>query len=164
MESIVGDPRMSPSGVRLHITGVESVTRTAKLVLVLLVATVSGCTSAPDSAESSVESACFRVRDVRSFEAVDDRFVYVRCVRDRHFLLTMHIACLGLQDSIRVAIGNEFDRVCSTDRALITYRDFDRTRTCEILTVETVGSRERALELVEQRRGPNAASTPDEPE
>jgi hypothetical protein len=43
---------------------------------------------------------CFNVRDVRSFDAIHDRYVYVRCRRGKHYLLTMANACLGLQDSV----------------------------------------------------------------
>jgi len=57
----------------------------------------------------------FNVRDVRSFDAIHDRYVYVRCRRGKHYLLTMANACLGLQDSIAVAVANDFNRVCSHD-------------------------------------------------
>jgi len=154
---------MSPTGVRFPITGVAIKTRTAAVGLVVLVAVASGCTSALGHGEPTVERACFRVRDTRGFEAMDDRFVDVRCVRDRHYLLTMETACFGLQESIRIAIGNEFDRVCSNHRAMISYRDFNRLKTCGILTVETVASREEGLELVEKRRGSEDPRPLDEP-
>ena len=76
--------------------------------------------------ERSVDRTCFRVRDTRGFSAIDDRFVYVKSVRDRHYLLTMDNRCYGLEFSIKIAIANEFDRVCSNDRAILTYRDFNR--------------------------------------
>jgi hypothetical protein len=103
------------------------------------------------------EKACFRVRDTRSFDAVDDRFVYLRCVRDKHYLLTMDNACLGLQNSIAVAVANGYDRVCSNDHAFITYREFDQTRRCGILNVERVEDRAAALKLVELRKKPAPA-------
>ena len=78
----------------------------------------------------------FNVRDVRSFDAIHDRYAYVRCRRGKHYLLTMANACLGLQDSIEVAVANDFNRVCSHDGAWLTYRDFERTRRCIILRVE----------------------------
>ena len=102
--------------------------------------------------EPAAVKACFRVRDTRSFDAVDDRFVYVRCIRDRHYLLTMDNACFGLENSIAVAVSNRFDRVCSNDRAWITYKDFNQTRRCGILTVEKVDDREHALELINKRK------------
>ena len=103
------------------------------------------------------EKACFRVRNLRGMDAVDDRFVYVRCVQDKHYLLTMDNACLGLQNSIAVAVANGFDRVCSNDHAFITYREFDQIRRCGILNVERVGDRAAALKLVELRKKPAPA-------
>jgi len=106
----------------------------------------------PAADEVHAEKACFRVRDTRSLSAVDDRFVYVRCIRDRHYLLTVDNACLGLENSIAVAVSNKFDRVCSNDRAWITYKEFDQTRRCGILNVEEVSDRKRALQLVKERK------------
>jgi len=106
------------------------------------------------SEEPKAEKACFRVRNLRGMEAVDDRFVYVRSVRDEHYLLTMDNACLGLQNSIAVAVANGYDRVCSNDHAFITYREFDRTRRCGILNVEQVEDRVAALKLIELRKKP----------
>ena len=78
----------------------------------------------------------FNVRDVRSLDAIHDRYVYVQCRRGKHYLLTMANACLGLPDSIAVAVANDFNRVCSHDGAWLTYRDFERTRRYVILRVE----------------------------
>ena len=97
---------------------------------------------------------CFNVRDVRSFDAIHDRYVYVRCRRGKHYLLTMANACLGLQDSIAVAAADDFNRVCSHDGAWLTYRDFERTRRCVILRVEAVDDRAAALDLVARRTQP----------
>lgn len=127
--------------------------KTAILFLVA-VAMVGGYPSAGESDADSVkpEKACFRVRDVRSFDAVDDRFVYVRGVRNQHFLLTMENVCMGLENSVGVAIANGFDRVCSNDRAMITYKEFNQARRCAILTVEEVADRDAALKLVKERK------------
>jgi hypothetical protein len=101
---------------------------------------------------SKPEKTCFRVRDTRGFSAIDDRFVYVRSVRNRHYLLTLDNRCYGLEYSIRIAIANEFDRVCSNDRAVLTYRDFNRLHRCQILDVEAVTGLDEAEVLVDQRR------------
>ena len=113
---------------------------------------LAGESTPSNEGEPTVVEACFRVRDTRSFDAVDDRFVYVRCIRDRHYLLTMDNACFGLENSIAVAVSNRFDRVCSNDRAWITYKDFNQTRRCGILTVERVDDREHALDLINIRK------------
>ena len=133
--------------------------------LLALVATVVSAQEKPEPSTGEVpkaEKACFRVRNLRGMEAVDDRFVYVRCVQDKHYLLTMDNACLGLQNSIAVAVANGYDRVCSNDRALITYREFDQTRRCGILIVERVADREAALKLVELRKKPAPAKKSEE--
>ena len=137
------------------------------LVIGFLLAGVSNAVLAQDKPEPETveepkaEKACFRVRDTRSFDAVDDRFVYLRCVRDKHYLLTMDNVCLGLQNSIAVAVANGYDRVCSNDHAFITYREFDQTRRCGILNVERVEDRAAALELVELRKKPVEAESDD---
>jgi len=139
--------------------------RTAIVIsLLALVATVVSAQEKPEPStgeEPKAEKACFRVRNLRGMDAVDDRFVYVRCVQDKHYLLTMDNACLGLQNSIAVAVANGYDRVCSNDRALITYREFDQTRRCGILNVERVADREAALKLVELRKKPAAVEEED---
>lgn len=138
------------------------------LVIVFLLAGVSDVVPAQEGRESEtveepkVEKACFRVRDTRSIDAVDDRFVYVRCVRDKHYLLTMDNACLGLENSIAVAVSNRFDRVCSNDRAWITYKEFSQTRRCGILNVEEVSDREGALQLVKERKSGSSGSNGQE--
>ena len=114
--------------------------------------TLAGEPTPSNEGEPTAVDACFRVRNTRSFDAVDDRFVYLRCVRDKHYLLTMDNACFGLQNSIGIAVAGGFDRVCSNDRAMVTYRDFNRTRRCGILKVEAVENREAALELIKKRK------------
>ena len=129
--------------------------RNMLLVVIVLLTTV-GCGSttaevaqAPVGAE--VEKACFRVREVRGFEAVTDRFVYVHGVRGQHYLLTMANVCMGLEKSIGIAFAAGYDRVCSNDRAMITYKDFDQVKRCGILSVESVVDRDAALQLIAER-------------
>jgi hypothetical protein len=127
----------------------------ASLLGLILTATGLGCTStkAVETSDSDAvaEEACFNVRDVRSFDAIHDRFVYVRCVRGKHYLLTMENACVGLQNSLAVTVESGFNRVCSNDWASLTYRNFDRTTRCGILRVEAVEDRAAAVALVESR-------------
>jgi Family of unknown function (DUF6491) len=138
---------------------------TITFCFLVLVATAGSAQEKPETTTGDVpkaEKACFRVRDTRSFDAVDDRFVYLRCVRGKHYLLTMDNVCLGLQNSIAVAVANGYDRVCSNDHAIITYREFDLTKRCGILTVERVEDREAALKLVELRGKPAPAEGGEE--
>jgi len=127
----------------------------ASLFVLMVVIAGTACTSTEEvgKIEGSpiAEDACFNIRDVRSFDAIHDRFVYVRCLRDGRYLLTMENACQGLQNSLAVAVASGFNRVCSNDRATLTYRDFDRTRLCVILSVEAVETRTAAQNLVARR-------------
>ena len=127
------------------------------LALTLIVAGL-GCAStsadAPREDEPPAADACFNVRDVLSFEALHDRFVYVRCRRSRHFLLTMENICLGLRNSLAIAVANDFNRVCSQDRATITYEGLGQTSHCLILWVEKVEDRAAARKIVDLRTKP----------
>jgi len=114
--------------------------------------------SAPAAAVPS-KKTCFNVRDVRSISAVEDRFVYVRCIRDQHYLLTMVNGCIGLENSIAVAVANGHNRVCSLDRGVIVYKDFDQTRKCDVLLVEKVADRDAAIALIAEKK--QAASQGD---
>ncbi len=118
---------------------------------------LAGCATTPVGEEKGGDDIaareCFNVRDVRSLSAVTDRFVLAHCVRSGHFLLTMEPACLGLEDSSRFMVSNEFNRVCSNFGATLTYRYFDQTRSCRILNVEAVEGREAAQEIVARRSG-----------
>ncbi|HEY8519528.1 MAG TPA: DUF6491 family protein [Gammaproteobacteria bacterium] len=98
------------------------------------------------------EEACFNVRDVRSFDALDDEHVYVRVRRNDHYVLTMVPGCIGLRDSFRIAISNDFSRVCSNSFATVTYRGLTGPETCRIRTVESVEDKEAAQALVASRR------------
>lgn len=115
------------------------------------------CGSAPAeeatsaAAGETVAGTCFYVRDTRGFHALHDRYVYVKCLRDKHFLLTIDQGCGGLSFATSLFIGNEFNRVCSHSGAMITYREFDRTHRCRILEVEPVESLEAAERVVRER-------------
>ena len=122
------------------------------MIGVLAVAVSPASAEEPGGESSKQERTCFRVRDVRGASAIDDRFVYIKAVRDQHYLLTMVNSCLGLENSIGVTISNKFDRVCSHDKSWITYKDFNETKRCTILTVESVADLDRAKTVVQERR------------
>jgi hypothetical protein len=100
----------------------------------------------------ATEEACFNTREVRSFDALTDRFVYVETRGDEHYLLTMSGVCLNLRSAVGITIASEFSRVCSSGRARIQYRDFGRLQTCRIFRVESVPDKETAERVVEERR------------
>ena len=129
----------------------------SSLTLVLALAAIGcahgggGVQPAAASGPPPSERACFMVREVRSYDAFDDRHVAIETIRDESYLLTLDNVCFGLDSAIRIAISNDFNRVCSDDLAVITYRDYNRLDTCRILNVERVADHEAALELWRSR-------------
>ena len=103
--------------------------------------------------EPPSEEACFNVREVRNFSALDDRYVYLETLGNEHYVLTMFPGCFGLEDSIQIAISNQMSRVCSIDTAKITYRGVGGDlESCPIRRVEAVEDRSAAEALVESRK------------
>jgi hypothetical protein len=104
-----------------------------------------------EGAAPPAEETCFNVRDIRSFDALDDRHIYARGRADNHYLFTMLGVCPGLEGAFRIAISDTFSRVCSLSSATVTYRGFTRLETCRIGTVEAVEDKAAAEALVESR-------------
>ena len=131
-------------------------------LIVMLTASACGSTGSAESSDSEpvANEACFNVRDTRSYHALHDRYVYVRCVRKKHFLLTIDGGCRGLSYGSGIAIWNEFNRVCSQSGAMITYRQFDQTHRCLILQVEAVEDMAAAEALVEGRTTATSRRSP----
>jgi len=100
----------------------------------------------------AAEPACFIARDVRNFDALDDRFVFVEGRRGEAYLLTMAGTCIDLRNSPGIAIQSDASRVCSTSGAQIRYRDMGRRQTCLIRRVEAVEDKAAAERLIETRR------------
>ena len=99
------------------------------------------------------KKTCFNVRDTRSYTALHDRYVYVKCVRKKHYLLTIDQGCRGMMNSFGVSITNDFNRVCSQSGAMISFREYSQPKRCRILEVEAVEDLKAAEELVEERVG-----------
>lgn len=113
-------------------------------------------TSAPH--ESAGGSVCLQRNLLRSFDAFDDRHVYVSEGRDKHYLLSMRGACPELRNAMSVAVSDSTNRVCSHGFAKLVYREglSGPLQTCYIDTVEPVASKEHARAFVEQRRSGRA--------
>jgi hypothetical protein len=97
------------------------------------------------------EPACFSARDARSFDAINDQFVYIEGRRNRNYLLTMFSICSGLRSAVDLGISSGGGRVCSNGGAEVVYRAFGRSETCPIRTVESVDDKTFARRLVESR-------------
>ena len=100
----------------------------------------------------TVEDGCFYVREVRSFDALNNEFVFIEGRSDEMFLLTMFPNCIGLRDSFEIAIQSRMSRVCSNSSADIRYRGVDRRlERCQIVKVEKVDDKAAAEALAEAR-------------
>ena len=122
------------------------------LTLVLL----SSCAATDRTSEAAVdrsEPVCLSDYDVRSFNPVDDEFMYVEGRSDTHYLFTMQRGCIGLRSANVIGIPDRPGQICSNSLDDIVYRDISRGQTtCRILDIEQVGSRDEARELAEVRK------------
>ncbi len=107
-----------------------------------------------DDTENFVKKMCVSAGNIRSLNAIDDQHIYVSAFgSNKHFLLTMQRRCMGLPGAGNIAVKDTTSRVCSNSFGAITYRPKGRgTETCNIGTVEAIGSREQAWSLVDQRK------------
>jgi hypothetical protein len=106
------------------------------------------------SAAPPAEHPCFNIRNVDSFSPLHPRYVYLRLITDRHYLLTLDHIYTSLPYATRIAISEAFTRVCSETGARLTFVDAGRRVSCRIVRVETVESREAAKKLVDERTTP----------
>jgi hypothetical protein len=99
------------------------------------------------------EPVCFSDYDIRSFNPVDDEFIYVEGRGDSHYLFTMQRGCIGLRSANVIGIPDQPGRICANSLDDIVYRDISRGQSsCRILDIERVNSREEARELAEARK------------
>lgn len=126
-------------------------------ILIVLVLTLSGCaTSSEEVADESLgaaEKVCVSVRSINSFDAIDDKHLYIEATGNKHYLFTLHAGCTGLRSAHRIAVKDTFSRVCSNSFGEIVYRDMGRSlESCSIRNVEAVASKDEAGGLVEDRK------------
>ena len=136
------------------------------LTVTLLVTSSPGL--AQDEAEEDADEeqpVCINTNMVRSFDAFNDNYVYVRQGASQHFLLTMRNRCNGLRYAQGIAFKDTTSRICSDRFGEIVYRDRSMARglqSCRIGKIERVESRDEAKALVEgisdQNRGMDEAA------
>ena len=97
------------------------------------------------------ERACFNRRQVRSFDGLSDKHVYIREGTNDHFLLTMRNRCSGLRDAHGIGIKDTMSRICSNSFAEIIFRDMGRIERCRIGDIERVQDKDEAEALVAER-------------
>jgi hypothetical protein len=122
----------------------------------LTLALLCACATTAQTSEAGVDRSgpvCLSDYDIRSFNPVDDEFIYVEGRSDTHYLFTMQRGCLGLRSANAVGIPDRAGRICSNSLDDVIYRDISRGQaTCRILDIEQVGSRDEARQLAEVRK------------
>ncbi len=124
----------------------------------ILVLALSGCAaSSGDVADESLgapERGCVNVRNITSFDAIDDQHIYIKARgQQKHFLFTMYGGCFGLRSAHTIAVKDTLSSVCSNSFGEVVYRDMGRgLESCRIRTIVAVSSTDDAKGLVEDRK------------
>lgn len=106
-----------------------------------------------EGAENQSSNVCVNSRTIRNFDAFTDEHIYVEDRGSTHYLFTMRARCVGLRNSLGIAIKDTTSRVCSKGFGEVVYRDNrNRATSCRIDTIEAVESKDDAKALVEQRK------------
>ncbi len=130
----------------------------SQLILFVSILALSGCAASSEKmTEESQENAgtvCLNVRNISSFDAIDDQYLYVKALgKQKHFLFTMDRACFGLRSAQTIAVKDKFTRVCSDSFGEVIYRDIGgRLESCRIRNIETAASKADIENLVEDRK------------
>ena len=134
------------------------------LVLVLALSACAGSSiDVADESLGAAERVCVNVRNITSFDAIDDQHITIKARgQQKHFLFTMHGGCFGLRSAHTIAVRDTLSRVCSNSFGELVYRDLGRgLKSCRIRTIEAVSSKDDAKGLVEDRK---AAKRQEQPE
>ena len=131
-----------------------------------LILVLTGC--AAPSEEVADESlgapgkVCVNVRNISSFDAIDDRHIYIKARgQQKHFLFTMRGGCLGLRSAHGIAVKDTLSSVCSNSSGEIIYRDMGRDlQSCRIRTIEAVSGKDDSKRLVEDRKAAKREEQP----
>ena len=123
----------------------------------ILILALSGCADSSrvvaDKSPGAPGKVCVNVRNIDSFDAIDDRHIYIKARGEqKHFLLTMVGVCLGLRNAQTIAVKDTQSRVCSNSFGEVVYRDLGRSlESCRIRTIDAVSSKDDAKDLVQYR-------------
>jgi len=128
------------------------------LIPAATVLALAGCAStsevADDESLGAAERVCVNVRNIDSFDAIDDRHIYVRARgQQKHLLFTMDGGCMDLRRAHTIAVRDTLSQVCSNSFGEVIYRDMGRRlESCRIRNIETVASKDDAEGLVKDRK------------
>ena len=123
-------------------------------IALIMVASSYAAEEADEEAEAEEsERVCVYTRDIDSFDALDDRHVYVEARRDQQYLFTLDGGCFGLRSANVIAISDTTSRICSNSFGRLTYREMGTgLRYCRIRDIEVVADKDAARTLVKARR------------
>ena len=125
-------------------------------LLLISVVALAGCATTSEEttslAEDPGERICVGVHSINSFDALDDRHVYIKATGNKHYLFTLYGGCYDLRSAHTIAVKDTFSRVCSNSYGEIVHRGLGRRlETCRIQNVERIESKDDARGLVEDR-------------
>lgn len=124
----------------------------------ILIPVLAGCAASSgnvaDESLGAPEKVCVNVRNISSFDAIDDRHIYIKARGgQKHFLFTMYGGCTGLRSAQTIAVKDTMSRVCSNSFGEVVFRQMGRgLESCRIRTIEAVSDKDDARGLVEDRK------------
>jgi hypothetical protein len=125
-----------------------------RLLLALTAAMLfaAGCASTPAQDESRGERFCLKVREIKSYTALDTRHVLVKARVSDYYLFTLDYSCDGLAFAQGMAVEGRVNQVCDDGFGSLTYRDSSRgVRRCTILAIDPVKDADAAKALIAER-------------
>ncbi len=117
---------------------------------------LTGCATSTGEVEDeslgAMERVCVNVRNINSFDAIDDKHLYIKATGNNHYLFTLYGGCHGLRSAHGIGVKYTFTRVCSNSYGEVIFRDMGRgLESCRIRNVEAVASKDDAEGLVKVR-------------
>ena len=129
-----------------------------QVVFLFSIRALSGCATSSDKdvdrSMAKTETICVNVRNISSFDVIDDQHLYVKALgQPKHLLFTLDGTCFGLRSAQTIAVQDKFTRVCSDSFGEVIYRDACRgLESCRIRNIEVAASKDAVEQLVEYRK------------
>ncbi len=129
-----------------------------QVVFLFSILALSGCATSSDKVVdrslAKTETICVNVRNISSFDTIDDQHLYVKALgQPKHLLFTLDGTCFGLRSAQTIAVQDRFTRVCSDSFGEVIYRDAGRgLESCRIRNIEVAASKDAVEQLVEYRK------------
>lgn len=127
------------------------------IILVAIIAMffgVSGCasTGTDAGATATADKECFKIRDIRKWNIIDTRHLYVESYgTNKKFLYTMGAVCPGIENTKTVWMSGYRDTICTDNLGDLLYRGSVLHESCPIARIEKVSGQDQAESLVKSR-------------